>query len=552
MKKKTISLFTAFLLLTITILTGCNSSSDDTFMNDFLSKKEYGTNSDSIFFKGNVLYENKPVYNSNIYFKDNSGNVKLEKQTDETGAFYIYNDEVGKTISPDRYMVEIESYGFNKDNDSIDLEFEDERDFYLELKEGFETGEYSSVVAGKIIDSYTLNAVENVSIEYGNISFLSNIEGEFAFGKDSEEIVTFTKENYKSVVANFNNENVFTNKIIYLDPILAKIRGVIVDSTNMELLKDVIVTIYKNDEIISSTTTDSSGIYKFSNISCGEYLIKCEHNDYETYEFQVNITDNKEYSMEVIELSGKTSSIYGKIMDVNTGIGIANVAILAGDGNQCFTDAEGNYNISSLTSGFYELNIVAPGFEIQRKNIYLSPNTSKEEDFQIKQEYCNGTINLSFFTVYDGDILPLNYTQVNVILYKYFTEIGGDEDDTDVDEETDTAEVEGVEGVTDTAEVSVSSEYFPVNITLEQDESSTYKVNMTNLFSGYYKIEVYAVVSSDNSEARRPAGSYSFEKDMIFISPGLSLNMQIPMIYDSGLSADTTSDTEETETETGG
>jgi len=514
LKKNLIRIF--IFLTMVTIFTGCSSDSNSAFVDQFLNDSQFNTNLKSSIFQGQVLYNSIPVENAIIYLKDANDDIRLDKKTDSNGFFYILNEDMGTKITKRRYTLEIIAAGFNLEKENIDLRIEKEKTYIIEPKEGFFTGSFSSAVSGKVIDSYTLNPVDEVLINVKGNSFVSNKEGEFLIGKDLIEVATFSKTNYRAIVANFQNESVFVNKIIALDPVMAGIKGLVIDKSNMRSLSNISVSLFKSGDLIATTSTNNDGEYRFSNVAGGEYMIRFEHQNYNTFENNLNVNTRDEISVKTVELLGKNSSISGKVMDVNSGLGIANVAVIAGDGNQCFTDLEGNYNISSIIPGFYTISIVAPGFEVQNKNVYIDPNISLREDYFIKQKFGNSRLNLQFFTNYENNILPINYMYVNIIMEKVDTTISKGENGEHF--------------------VEVLNATYPISYILEPDGTDSSKVSLVNIYSGYYRLKISAYVPSNShlKSDKRPAGIYGYimpSDEMLFISPGIEINMGANLMF---------------------
>ncbi|MGM0608678.1 MAG: carboxypeptidase regulatory-like domain-containing protein [Candidatus Muiribacteriota bacterium] len=522
MKKLTLILFTAFL---IAFLSGCTSSSSGSFTDEFLNDAEFSSHAGSAVFKGNVTFREIPVENADVRVLNLDGNIRYKTETDEDGIFVIKNEIMGKKLSYARYIIEVHAAGFNTEREQIDLRIDRERNFVFELLGSFSTGSFESAVSGRTIDSYTLNPVEEVEISIENKKNLTTREGEFFIPKNGSEVVNFSKENYKSVVANFDNDGVYANNTVYMNPTLATINGVVVDKHNLKFLDNIVVGLYQDDELISSTRSNENGEYRFSNIYSGNYMLRYEHEDYQNFEKHIQVHEVKEYKISEIEMTGRKSSVSGKVIDINSGKGIANMAVITGDGAQCFTDSNGNYIIPSLTPGFYELSVVAPDFEVQKKKVYIEPNNQVTENFFVKQRNGNSRVNLDFYTKYEDNIKGINFDYVNVTLRKFETYIYTDE------ENNIEVELRGNKEVT--------------SFIIQSDGDN--EATITNLYSGYYEFEAVAFIPVNSAavDENRPAGYYvtiADSDDPVYIAPGIELSLSAIMEHEGG-------DTETSETE---
>jgi hypothetical protein len=61
----------------------------------------------------------------------------------------------------------------------------------------------------------------------------------------------------------------------------------------------------------------------------------------------------------------KTASVSGKIVDVKTGESVAGACVtVSGTTIKVYTDLDGNYTISNLTSGTYTLNVTMISYKV--------------------------------------------------------------------------------------------------------------------------------------------------------------------------------------------
>ena len=152
---------------------------------------------------------------------------------------------------------------------------------------------------------------------------------------------------------------------------LGVINGRVYDSATSSLLSSVSVKIYKlNGSLVTTTSTNSSGSYTFSNIPFGDYKLVLEKTNY--YSADVSVTLNMEtYQVNNIYLVADRVSLpgkaAGKAINASTAAGIANITVYVRSGNNnttgtvletLTTNSSGEYITGLLNPGNYTLQFV--------------------------------------------------------------------------------------------------------------------------------------------------------------------------------------------------
>jgi hypothetical protein len=357
----------------------------------------------------------------------------------------------------------------------------------------------NTVISGKIIDENSTEKVENAFIKVGNKLYQSNSDGEFILETDKDSI-TVERDNYESLVVKINLNNIVNvNKIIYLKSLTASIKGTILENIEKKKLSNVNVSLLRNNAIIDSKQTDENGEFEFFNIKEeGNYVIRCEHDNYNEYNYSFLINETKDYVLSPFILQGKKGILRGRIIDVNTGDGLEGAAVILGNGKQTFSDSLGNYVISNIEPGIQSVQIILESYRLSSKTVYIEPNVTEYKNLFIQQEYGNSNINIVFYT---SDNKELDHNLVTVMLLKYPANIVVDEQNEDFI-------------------INYDNEPLPVEITFGESEESENGMNIINIYSGKYKLYSTSYISAENNTTGLTPGAYYGQIDDIIISPG--------------------------------
>ncbi|MCK9475861.1 MAG: hypothetical protein M0R46_08085 [Candidatus Muirbacterium halophilum] len=501
MKKN--NLFLMIIIILLSILAGCKSSTNESYINEFLTNPKSNSTDNSIYFKGIVFFENMPVKGAKVYIKSSVTEIRSTKETDKNGEFTIIKSEIGKDLFQRNYIFEIKASGFKTVIENIDLRFNTTYEFNIDMKPEFGQNIVLSgtntIFSGIIIDKNSSEIVEEAFINVGNKIYTSNSDGEFIVETD-EETITIERNNYEKLVMKVDLNNIVNaNEVIYLKSLTASIKGTILENIENKKLSKVNVSLLRNNIIIDSKQTNENGEFQFYNLKEeGNYLIKCEHNDYNEYNYSFVIKETKDYVLSPFTLEGKKGEIRGKIIDVNTGDGLEGAAIALGNGKQAFSDSLGNYIISNINPGVQSLKVILESYRMSTKTVFIEPNKTESKNIFIQQEYGNSNLNIIFYT---SDNKELDHNLVTLLFLKYPANI-------QINEETDDFII------------TYDNEAMPVEITFGESEESENGMNIINVFSGKYKIYSTSYISAENNTTGITPGAYYGEIDNVIVSPG--------------------------------
>jgi len=512
MKKN--NLFLMIIIILLSILAGCKSSTNESYINEFLTNPKSNSTDNSIYFKGIVLYGNMPVKGAKVYIKSSVAEIRSTKTTDENGEFSIVKSEIGKDLFLRNYIFEINLSGFKTIIENIDLRFNTVYEFNTEMKPEFGqnivASEATTIISGEIIDENSSEVVEGAFVKVGNKLYNSNSDGEFVV-ETNEDAITIERDNYETLVMKVDLNNIVNaNEVIYLKSLTASIKGTILENIEQKKLNGVNVSLLRNNIIIDSKQTDINGEFQFYNLKEeGNYLIKCEHDNYNEYNYSFVIKETKDYVLSPFTLEGKKGVLTGRIIDVNTGDGLEGAAIILGNGKQAISDSQGNYNISNINPGVQSLKVILESYRISTKTVFIEPNKTESKNIFIQQEYGNSNLNIIFYT---SDNKELDHNLVTVILLKYPAIV-------EVDDQTNDFVI------------NYDDEAMPVEITYGESEESENGLNIINVYSGKYRVYSTSYISAENNTTGITPGAYYGNIDNIIVSPGKTTLYQ--MILDT-------------------
>lgn len=163
------------------------------------------------------------------------------------------------------------------------------------------------------------------------------------------------------------------------------ITGTLTDDA-ISSLEGVTVDILDGPLLIASTSTDSSGNYLISGLAPGSYIIRTRTPAYQIAIAPITINTNQS-SMHNFALIKDFGTLSGTIIDHESLLPISGAVVAVYDGttpiNSSLTDISGNYTITNLAPGAY--NVVASGdlysFSINQETIVA--NTTTNLNFQL-------------------------------------------------------------------------------------------------------------------------------------------------------------------------
>ncbi len=213
-----------------------------------------------------------------------------------------------------------------------------------------------------------------------------------------------------------------------------KIAGTVKDASTGAMIRDALIRIYSDGDLVESARTNNSGYYTI-NVPAGEYVIKVSYGQYKTAKVAATVTENITTYVETLLMldAGLTTGFAnGVITNAITGEGVSDVSIrLRKSWNNrtgavvrtTTTNNEGYYEFS-YHPGFYTIeyskngyitgykNIIIGIADFEAQNAAISPEMPDDGEFRIVLSWSNIPNDLdSHLTgpTIDGDRFHLYY-----------------------------------------------------------------------------------------------------------------------------------------------
>ena len=126
-----------------------------------------------------------------------------------------------------------------------------------------------------------------------------------------------------------------------------------------------------------SVLANISGAFSFAGVSPGTYTLRIEKADYQTFTKEYTITANNNTATGELLLLGLPGSVSGIILSSLDNNGIVGAVVTVREtGQSAITDASGNYTISNVVPGSYNLDIAENSHHSGTASFSVSPNTA--------------------------------------------------------------------------------------------------------------------------------------------------------------------------------
>jgi len=178
-----------------------------------------------------------------------------------------------------------------------------------------------------------------------------------------------------------------------LTPNPATVSGRVVDTgTGAPIANALIQAFTTEGTFVTSTLTDVNGQYTLTGLPEGIFTISASATDFATQTQTVTLTPNETETVD-FSLIPNPASLSGIVTDAQTGSSIAGALVqvfVVGTTisvKTTLTDATGQYRISSLPAGTYNILLSAKGFINQTVSITLISNEIKILDITLNPKF---------------------------------------------------------------------------------------------------------------------------------------------------------------------
>lgn len=199
-----------------------------------------------------------------------------------------------------------------------------------------------------------------VSDSSGNYSLVDLAPGNYT--------LTTSHPDYQTKVIGVNVvSNTTVTGDIELDPDFGSIAGQITDDMTTDPIVGATVRVYDGASVIASAVTDDNGVYIITKIGEGNYTVQASAVGYQTKQVGALVEDGEVTTVD-IALPINPGAIDGQITDADTTDPIPGAIVGVTQGQvvvaTVITDDMGNYILTGLAPGEYELRVQANDYQV--------------------------------------------------------------------------------------------------------------------------------------------------------------------------------------------
>ena len=163
------------------------------------------------------------------------------------------------------------------------------------------------------------------------------------------------------------------------------LNGVVTDATTSQPIVGASITLLQGPTIVTTTLTDTLGSYTLST-GVGDYTVNVSAPNYQTQTTTVSITNGGTVTQN-FALEPFPGTITGTVTSATTTDPLVGAYVVVYHGrtpiNYALTDSNGNYTISGLAAGTYEVVAEAPGYQIAHSSANVTIGSTVVVDFAL-------------------------------------------------------------------------------------------------------------------------------------------------------------------------
>ncbi|MEH7320268.1 carboxypeptidase regulatory-like domain-containing protein, partial [Priestia megaterium] len=307
-----------------------------------------------------------------------SGIIIASTQTDLNGNYIITG------LSPGTYNVVFSADNFAAQTVTVNLAPGEVETISASLTPN------PATVSGRVVNVETGTSIANALIQAFTTegtfvtSTLTDVDGQYTLTGLPEGTFTISASvtdfaTQIQTVTLTPGETEIVNFALTSNP--ASLSGIVTDAQTGSPLAGALVQVFVVGTTIpvKSTLTDGTGQYLISGLEEGEYRVVISADNYGTQPFRVVLTPGEQEILNAA-LTPNPATIQGTVTDAQTGTPISGagvVTVIAGSGiiiASTQTDLNGNYIITGLSPGSYDVVFSANNFASQTSTVHLTPN----------------------------------------------------------------------------------------------------------------------------------------------------------------------------------
>ncbi len=250
----------------------------------------------------------------------------------------------------------------------------------------------SGSILGMVIDKDTGSPIENAKVSIDSHTTYSDSWGTF--------LITGVSSGYHTLIADKQGFEEYTDtldvkagKAIFLEINLkhqsstGSVKGKVTDADSGAFLSGVSVVIGS-----VSTFSDHNGLYRLTGIPAGTQTVTAARSGYSYYSASVEVSANETvfHDISMSPLSEK-GAIAGFVIDKDSMHALEDVIITVGS-FETYTDSEGKYIVTGISSGEYTITAQKAGYENYSSSINISAGEVTENNIEMTKKSNIGTV----------------------------------------------------------------------------------------------------------------------------------------------------------------
>jgi hypothetical protein len=345
--------------------------------------------------RGTVKSNGEALAFSSVFVEGSNGNVS-EEETDEFGAYTL-------SVRPGTWNISAGKYGYlRSSSETVSLDAGQESqgvDFNLVSN--------TRVIRGRVTNggNPVRNTVAILRDEEGNRlkDSQTKVDGTFSFlaEVDNGYRLEIRKEGFNTYRETIDNlppseENYSLSISIQTSP--AQIKGKVTTASGAPL-RDARVVLLNNGEAVADLTTDFEGNYSIG-VDAGEYQMQVDQEGYSQKTQNINLGFGEVRESIDFSLNENYALYRGTVKDENGNlVGNAFLNLTSGErGYSAQVDENGNYRMTKIVAGTYQLSVEAEGYEsLTKEGVEVTAAANITDDIQLnaKQGSISGTVQNS-------------------------------------------------------------------------------------------------------------------------------------------------------------
>ncbi|NQU15959.1 MAG: carboxypeptidase regulatory-like domain-containing protein, partial [Desulfobacteraceae bacterium] len=251
----------------------------------------------------------------------------------------------------------------------------------------------TGIIKGFVTDAKTGSALKGVLVSIYNSSIETDSDGHYILTgiPEGNRNVTASKAGYipyTGHVAVAGGQTTFLDIQMTPEPgSEGEIRGSVIDNDSFSPIEGAVVSVGS-----ATTTSNSDGSYHLSGIPPGAQIIKAAKSGYQNYSGSVKVkADETVFHDIAMTPNPTTGTVRGTVTNKDTSVPLENVFVAIGS-LETYTDSEGTYQLTGITSGTQTVIASKSGYENYSGSVEAIAGQTVFHDFSMTPKPTTGTV----------------------------------------------------------------------------------------------------------------------------------------------------------------